>query len=191
MSPNASMQCTKSCQVDLFLLITTPIRTSQRIPQREPPQKLLRAPRPCAMAMTRTLHMCELTDKAVLQMPRTCPWCQNDVAITTWSLYSQIIVHFDHLTSWGSCVHTYTGVKASDGRVSLQMIPKTLLLLLVGFQVEKSSVWTDAGVDQNFQKNLGGIDAYEFQRECVWTCFQKNKMGGPMAWTVRQRFPRG
>ena len=36
-------------------------------------------------------------------------------------------------------------------------------------QTEKSTLWTDAGVDQNFQTDLGAIGPYEFQGKFVWT----------------------
>ena len=41
----------------------------------------------------------------------------------------------------------------------------------------KSTLWTDAGVDQNFQRDLGAIGPYELQVKSVWTnplmpCFQ-------------------
>ena len=53
-------------------------------------------------------------------------------------------------------------------------------------------LWTNAGVDQNFQTNLGAIDPYEFQGKFVWTngshmpCFQGN-LYGAMALKVRQK----
>ena len=34
---------------------------------------------------------------------------------------------------------------------------------------EKSTLWTDTGVDQNFQRDLGAIGPYKFQRKFVWT----------------------
>ena len=34
---------------------------------------------------------------------------------------------------------------------------------------EKSTLWTDAGVDQNFQRDLGAIGPYEFQGKSAWT----------------------
>ena len=36
------------------------------------------------------------------------------------------------------------------------------------FPTEKSILWTDTGVDQNFQRDLGAIGPYEFQRIFVW-----------------------
>ena len=42
---------------------------------------------------------------------------------------------------------------------------------------EKSTLWTDAVVDQNFQRDLKGTGTYEFQGKFAWTnplvpCFQ-------------------
>ena len=34
---------------------------------------------------------------------------------------------------------------------------------------EKSTLWTDTGVDQNFQGDLGAIGPYEFQGKFIWT----------------------
>ena len=33
----------------------------------------------------------------------------------------------------------------------------------------KSTLWTDTGVDQNFQRDLAAIGPYEFQGKFVWT----------------------
>ena len=61
---------------------------------------------------------------------------------------------------------------------------KMLLNLGLGFAFAgKSTLWTDAGVDQNFQRQLGAIGPYEFQRKFIWTnplvpCFQ-----GKSVWT--------
>ena len=35
--------------------------------------------------------------------------------------------------------------------------------------MEKSTLWTDTGADQNFQRDLGAIGPYEFQGKFVWT----------------------
>ena len=49
-------------------------------------------------------------------------------------------------------------------------------------KTEKSSLWTNTGVDQNFQRDLRAIGPYEFQEKSVWTNalvpFQRNS-----AWT--------
>ena len=70
------------------------------------------------------------------------------------------------------------------------------LALMVGNpqRAEKSTPWTDAGLDQNFQKDLGAIGPYKCQGKFVWTnplvsSFQGN-LCGPMALKVRQKFPR-
>ena len=50
-------------------------------------------------------------------------------------------------------------------------------------------VWTDTGVDQNFQRDLGAIGPNEFQGNSPpLPCFQRNAYG-PMAHKVRQKFP--
>ena len=56
---------------------------------------------------------------------------------------------------------------------------------------EKSTLWTDASVAQNFQRDLGAIGPYEFQGKFVWTNplmpgFQEN-LYGPMAMKARQK----
>ena len=48
---------------------------------------------------------------------------------------------------------------------------------------EKSNLWTDAGVDQNFQIYLGATGPYEFQEKTVWTnplvpCLQGRSVWG-------------
>ena len=58
---------------------------------------------------------------------------------------------------------------------------------------EKSTLWTDAGVDQKFQRDLGAIGSYEFQGKSIWTnplvpCFQ-GYLYGPMALKVCQNNP--
>ena len=35
--------------------------------------------------------------------------------------------------------------------------------------VEKSILWTDTGIDQNFQRDLGAIGPYEFLGKFIWT----------------------
>ena len=46
-----------------------------KISERDTVNCLLDSPWPCAMAVLRTLQMCEPNDLSVLQMPPTFPWC--------------------------------------------------------------------------------------------------------------------
>ena len=49
---------------------------------------------------------------------------------------------------------------------------------------EKSTLWTDTGVDQNFQRDLGAIGPYEFQGEIVWTNGPFASFSGKFAWQI-------
>ena len=51
---------------------------------------LLDSPWPCAMAVLRTLQMCEPNTSSVLQMPSVCPWCGATLKLDGNSLYMQI-----------------------------------------------------------------------------------------------------
>ena len=60
---------------------------------------------------------------------------------------------------------------------------------------EKSSLWTDAGVDQNFQRDLGAIGPCDFQKKnsygpIPWCLVFRENLYGPMALKVHQKFPR-
>ena len=49
--------------------------------------------------------------------------------------------------------------------------------------VEKSSLWTDTSVGQNFQKDLGAIGPYECQENFVWTNPLVSCYHGKSVWT--------
>ena len=99
-----------------------------KLSERDLLMSILDCPWPCAMAVVRTLQMCELTEKGVLQMPESCPWCMNTVAVKGWSLYSQITAYLAHMSSGAACVHAYTGVKGSSGQITSQVVPHTVHL---------------------------------------------------------------
>ena len=48
---------------------------------------------------------------------------------------------------------------------------------------EKSTLWTYAGADQNFQRDLGIIGPYEFQGKFVWTNLLVPRFQGKSVWT--------
>ena len=58
---------------------------------------------------------------------------------------------------------------------------------------EKSTLWTDAGVDQNFQRDLRAIGPCEFQGNSYLpmapALFSGKNSHGPMALKVRQKLP--
>ena len=56
---------------------------------------------------------------------------------------------------------------------------------------EKSNLWTDTGVDQNFQRDLGTIGPHEFQGKSIWTtwCLFRETRYGPMAAKGVRSFP--
>ena len=58
---------------------------------------------------------------------------------------------------------------------------------------EKNTLWPDAGVDQNFQKNLEAICPYGFQEKSVWTNPSVPCCQGKSAWRRKfavKSFPR-
>ena len=60
---------------------------------------------------------------------------------------------------------------------------------------EKSALWTDAGVDQNFQRDLVGIGPCEFQGKFAMDHSCTRVRGPPVAlhvshYTCRSRFPQ-
>ena len=52
-----------------------------------------------------------------------------------------------------------------------------------GLRAEKSTLWTDTGVDQNFQRDLRAIGPYEFQGKLVWTNAPFALFSGKFVWT--------
>ena len=48
---------------------------------------------------------------------------------------------------------------------------------------EKSVLWTDTSVDQNFQRDLGAGGPYEFQGEFAWTNGPSALFSGKFVWT--------
>ena len=62
----------------------------------------------CSMATLRLLQMCELCDDGRLELPSTCPWCSNPVAVKGFSLYMQLWTYAGHMVELASCVASYT-----------------------------------------------------------------------------------
>ena len=77
-----------------------------RVSERDVIDCLLDSPRPCAIAVLRTLQMCEPNDLSEQQMPEIRPWCGAFGS----SLYTQIWNYACHMTTPKTCVCTYTGV---------------------------------------------------------------------------------
>ena len=50
-------------------------------------------------------------------------------------------------------------------------------------RAEKSTLWTDAGVDQNFQRDLEAIGPYKFQGNVVWISGPLALCSGKFVWT--------
>ena len=48
---------------------------------------------------------------------------------------------------------------------------------------EKSTLWTNTCVDQNFQRDLGAIGPYQFQEKSVWTNPSVPCFPGKSVWT--------
>ena len=48
---------------------------------------------------------------------------------------------------------------------------------------EKSTLWTDAGANQNFKRGLGAIGPFEFQGKLVWTNGPFALSLGTFVWT--------
>ena len=68
-----------------------------------------------------------------------------------------------------------------------------VLVSIIQEKQEKSTLWTDADIDQNFQRDLGAIGPYEFQGNShepmtPLPCRQGNSYG-PMVLKVRPKFP--
>ena len=63
----------------------------------------------CSMSVLRVLQMCEADDLSVLQMPKTCPWCNHVLKLEGMSLYTQIWTYLDHARTtvkWPSVAET-------------------------------------------------------------------------------------
>ena len=54
--------------------------------------------------------MCEADDLSVLQMPKTCPWCDHVLKLEGMSLYMQIWTYLDHARTGKACTNTYAGI---------------------------------------------------------------------------------
>ena len=55
------------------------------------------------------------------------------------------------------------------------------LAITLPSQARKSPLWTDSGLDPNFQGDSGAIGPYEYQGKSVWTdplvpCFQRKSV---------------
>ena len=68
----------------------------------------------CSMSVLRVLQMCEADDLSVLQMPKTCPWCDHVLKLEGMSLYMQIWTYLDHARTGRECTNTYTGILAGN-----------------------------------------------------------------------------
>ena len=88
------------------------------------------APWSAAMAVLRVLQMCEEDDLNILQMPKTCPWCNHALKLEGMSLYMQIYTYLDHAKSGRGCTNTYTGI-LEGSEVKRQAFPNVRELLSV------------------------------------------------------------
>ena len=88
------------------------------------------APWVCAMSVLRVLQMCEEDDLNILQMPKTCPWCDHVLKLEGMSLYMQIYTYLDHAKSGRGCTNTYTGI-LEGSEVKRQAFPNVRELLSV------------------------------------------------------------
>ena len=88
------------------------------------------APWSAAMAVLRVLQMCEEDDLSILQMPKTCPWCNHALKLEGMSLYMQIYTYLDHAKSGRGCTNTYTGI-LEGSEVKRQAFPNVRELLSV------------------------------------------------------------
>ena len=88
------------------------------------------APWVCAMSVLRVLQMCEEDDLNVLQMPKTCPWCDHILKLEGMSLYMQIYTYLEHAKSGKGCTNTYTGI-LEGSEVKRQAFPNVRELLSV------------------------------------------------------------
>ena len=87
----------------------------------------------------------------------------------------------------------YANLRESYPQFTLALLKITRILRLITRISETSTLWTDAGVDQKFQSDLGAVGPCEFQRKSVWTtrfvpCFQGKSVwtNGPESW---EKFP--
>ena len=53
-----------------------------------------------SMAVLRVLQMCEEDDLNILQMPKTCPWCNHTLKLEGMSLYMQIYTYLGTRQDW-------------------------------------------------------------------------------------------
>ena len=106
---------------------------------------LLDSPWPCAVAVLRTLQMCEPNDMSVLQMPRTCPWCGATIKLEGNSLYVQIWNYASHMMTAKACVCTYTGIMAGS-ELKDQAFPNVWDLLSVKDKQEVTEFQSDCAV---------------------------------------------
>ena len=89
------------------------------------------SPWPCAMSVLRVLQMCEADDLSVLQMPKTCPWCDRVLKLEGMSLYMQIWSYLDHAKSGKACTtNTYAGILVGN-EIKGQAFPDVRDLLSV------------------------------------------------------------
>ena len=84
----------------------------------------------CAMSVLRVLQMCEEDDLNILQMPKTCPWCDHTLKLEGMSLYMQIYTYLDHARNGKGCTNTYTGI-LEGSEVKRQAFPNVRDLLSV------------------------------------------------------------
>ena len=73
-------------------------------------KRFLDMPWTFSMATLRLLQMCELCDDGQLELPSTCPWCSNPVAVKGFSLYMQLWNYAGHMVESAACVASYTAV---------------------------------------------------------------------------------
>ena len=66
------------------------------------------------------------------------------------------------------------------------MVQIKATILLERERVEKSSLWTDASIDQNFETDLGAIGPYG---PIPWCLVFRGDLYGPMALKVCRTFP--
>ena len=83
-----------------------------------------------AMAVLRVLQMCEEDDLNILQMPKTCPWCNHALKLEGMSLYMQIYTYLEHARTGRACTNTYTGI-LEGSEVKRQAFPNVRELLSV------------------------------------------------------------
>ena len=83
-----------------------------------------------SMAVLRVLQMCEEDDLNILQMPKTCPWCNHALKLEGMSLYMQIYTYLEHARTGRGCANTYTGI-LEGSEVKRQAFPNVRELLSV------------------------------------------------------------